>query len=185
MPVLSKSLKKTVVLVGMMGSGKTAVGTALARMLGVPFVDSDHEIEAAANMTIAEIFSRDGEPFFREKESQVLSRLLSGDPVVLSTGGGAYMADKNRKMISEKGAAVWLRASDELLWNRVKHKTTRPLLRTDNPRKTLEDLCRQRNPVYALADLVVDADAAYSIEEMASKVARTLAKRPDILELSK
>lgn len=182
MPVLGKSLQKTVVLVGMMGSGKTAVGTALARMLGVPFVDSDHEIEAAANMTIAEIFARDGEPFFRKKESQVLARLLSGDPVVLSTGGGAYMSESNRAMISAQGAAVWLRASDDLLWNRVKHKTTRPLLRTDNPRKTLEELCQKRNPIYALADLTVDADAAYSIEEMASKVARTLAQRSDILE---
>jgi len=183
MPILGKSLKKTVVLVGMMGSGKTAVGTALARLLGAPFVDSDQEIEAAANMTIAEIFARDGEQFFREKESQVLGRLLSGDPVVLSTGGGAYLAEQNRAAISQKGAAIWLRATDDLLWNRVRHKNTRPLLRTENPQKTLQELCRQRNPIYALADLVVDADEQYSIDDMAGKVVETLATRPDVLEL--
>lgn len=180
---MGKPLKKTIVLVGMMGSGKTAVGTALARILGVSFVDSDHEIEAAANMTIAEIFARDGEAFFREKESQVLERLLSGTPVVLSTGGGAYLAKANRDMIAREGAAVWLRASDDLLWNRVRHKNTRPLLQTANPRQTLEELCRQRNPIYAYADLAVDADEAYSIEEMAAKVVETLATRPDVLEM--
>ncbi|MEM6696569.1 MAG: shikimate kinase [Pseudomonadota bacterium] len=179
-------LKKTVVLVGMMGSGKTAVGQALARRLGVPFVDSDAEIvEAANNLSIAEIFERYGEPFFREKETQVINRLLASGPCILSTGGGAYMAEVNRALISEKGVALWLRADVALLWQRVRQKTTRPLLRTANPRETLADLAHARNPIYAKADLVADADAAYSIDEMAEKVSQVLASRADVLETAR
>ena len=133
-------LKKTVVMVGMMGAGKTAVGTALARLLGVDFVDSDDEISRAADRTIAEIFERDGEDFFRARESEVLARLLRGQPCVLSTGGGAFMAEANRQMIHDNGVSVWLRADLDLLWQRVKHKTTRPLLRTPNPRETLREI---------------------------------------------
>ena len=103
-------LGKTVVMVGMMGAGKTAIGTALARALDVPFLDSDEEIVKAANMSIAEIFERDGEPFFRRKESQVIERLLETERCVLSTGGGAFLSPENRQMISEKGVSVWLRA---------------------------------------------------------------------------
>ena len=103
-------LKKTVVLVGMMGAGKTAVGKAVAGMLHAPFLDSDAEIEKAANMTIPEIFERDGEPFFRIKERQIISRLLEREKGVLSTGGGAYMAAENREIISKEGVAVWLNA---------------------------------------------------------------------------
>jgi shikimate kinase len=175
-------LKKTVVLVGMMGSGKTAVGTALARMLGVPFLDSDAEIEEAANMTIAEIFARDGEPFFRRKETQVITRLLDTRTGILSTGGGAYLAEENRRLISARGVAVWLRADIDLLWSRVRHKSTRPLLRTANPRHTLEDLAAVREPLYAKADLVVDAQPGYSVDDMARRVIDTLLTRPDVLE---
>ena len=100
-------LRKTVVMVGMMGAGKTAVGTAVARLLGVPFLDSDAEIEAAANRSVAEIFERDGEPFFREKEAQVISRLLASEPGILSTGGGAWLRPENRAAILDAGAAVW------------------------------------------------------------------------------
>lgn len=177
-------LKKTVVLVGMMGSGKTAVGSALARILDVPFLDSDTEIVAAANMSIAEIFERDGEPFFRDKETQVITRLLETERGILSTGGGAFLAEKNREVIHDKGAAVWLRAETDLLWSRVRHKNTRPLLRTDNPYATLKDLCDARNPVYALADLAVDARAEYSIEDMAGRVIEALLTRPDLLEVA-
>ena len=109
-------LGKTVVMVGMMGAGKTAIGTALARALDVPFLDSDEEIVKAANMSIAEIFERDGEPFFRRKESQVIERLLETERCVLSTGGGAFLSPENRQMISEKGVSVWLRADLDLLW---------------------------------------------------------------------
>jgi shikimate kinase len=175
-------LKKTVALVGMMGSGKTAVGGALARMLDAPFLDSDAEIERAANMTIAEIFSRDGEPFFRQKEAQVIARLLDNERCVLSTGGGAFMQAGNRAVISRLGVSLWLRAETGLLWSRVKHKTTRPLLRTDDPRATLEAIAAERNPVYALADLAVEARADYSIEDMAGAVLAALRTRADVLE---
>ncbi|MCP3971205.1 MAG: shikimate kinase [Rhodobacteraceae bacterium] len=175
-------LKKTVVLVGMMGSGKTAVGSALARMLDVPFLDSDIEIVAASNMSIAEIFERDGEPFFRDKETQVITRLLGSQRGILSTGGGAFLSERNRRIIHDLGVAVWLRADLELLWNRVKHKNTRPLLRTADPYATLADLCRARDPVYALAELCVEARADYSIEDMARAVTRVLLTRPDVLE---
>ena len=136
-------LKKTVVMVGMMGAGKTAVGTALAKVLAVPFVDSDDEIVSAANRSIAEIFERDGEPFFRARETEVMARLLRGTPCILSTGGGAFLSDRNRQMIHEAGVSIWLRADVELLWQRVRHKTTRPLLRTANPRETLAALAER------------------------------------------
>ncbi|MDJ0629087.1 MAG: shikimate kinase [Rhodobacter sp.] len=175
-------LKKTVVLVGMMGSGKTSVGGALARILGVPFLDSDTEIERAANMSIAEIFERDGEEFFREKETQVITRLLETRRAILSTGGGAFLAAENRRVVGEKGVAVWLRADHDLLWTRVKHKSNRPLLRTADPRATLQALCDAREPIYALADLAVDARADYSIDDMAGQVIEALLTRPDVLE---
>lgn len=181
---MPSKLKKTVVLVGMMGSGKTAIGTNLARRLGVPFLDSDAEIVAASNMTIAEIFARDGEAFFREKETQVIERLLRGRPGVLSTGGGAYLNPRNRAAIAEAGIAVWLRADLDLLWSRVRHKTTRPLLLTDNPFATLAEIYDARVPEYAKAELAVDADAAYSIEDMTDKVIAVLKTRPDVLEMA-
>jgi shikimate kinase len=174
-------LRKSVVMVGMMGAGKTAVGTALAKLLDVPFLDSDEEIVRAANRSIAEIFERDGEPFFRQKETQVIARLLDGPPTVLSTGGGAFMSDENRRMISEKGVSVWLRADLELLWQRVRHKSTRPLLKTPNPRETLRGIFETRVPVYALADLAVDAEADLPIEGMARRVLGALKTRPDVM----
>ena len=175
-------LKKTVAMVGMMGAGKTAIGTALARALHVPFLDSDAEIEAAANMTIAEIFARDGEAFFRAKEAQVIARLLDDKPAILSTGGGAFLQAGNREAINRAGVSLWLRADLDLLWSRVKHKATRPLLRTADPRATLAELCKKRNPEYAKADLVVDANPAYSIDEMTDRVIEVLLTRPDVLE---
>ncbi len=179
---MSWKLKKTVALVGMMGAGKTAVGKALAARLGVPFLDSDAEIEAAANMSVAEIFSRDGEPFFREKESQVIQRLLETERCILSTGGGAFMAERNRAMISEKGVAVWLNAPLDVLWQRVRHKDTRPLLRTPDPYGTLKALYEKRTPVYARANLTVDVMPKYSIEDTATLVIQALLTRPDALE---
>lgn len=175
-------LHKTVVLVGMMGAGKTAVGRALAARLGVPFLDSDAEIESAANMTIPEIFERDGERFFRGKESQVIGRLLDEEKGILSTGGGAFLAEQNRTMITERGVSVWLRANLEVLWNRVKHKDTRPLLRTADPYETLRGLYEQRVPIYAGADLIVDSDGETSIDNMVNRVLDALATRPDVLE---
>lgn len=175
-------LKKTVVLVGMMGAGKTAVGKALAGQLDVPFLDSDAEIEIAANMTIAEIFQRDGEAFFRDRETEVIDRLLDTSQGILSTGGGAFLSERNRKLISDKGISVWLNVDLDILWSRVKHKNTRPLLRTSNPYETLRELYEQRVPIYAEADLSVEARPEYSIETMAGQVQDALAGRKDVLE---
>ncbi len=141
------------------------------------------EIEAAANMSVQEIFVRDGEPFFRHKESQVISRLLGDARAVLSTGGGAFLAESNQRMISEKGVSIWLNAPVDVLWGRVRHKTTRPLLRTDNPRATLEALYNVRVPSYSRADLEVPSDGEASIDEMVDRVVGVLATRPDVLEL--
>jgi shikimate kinase len=175
-------LKKTVVMVGMMGAGKTAVGRALAQRLDVPFLDSDAEIESAANMTVQEIFTRDGEPFFRQKESQVIGRLLKEKCGILSTGGGAFLSEANRRTISEHGVSVWLNAEIGVLWSRVKHKETRPLLRTADPRATLAEIYAARVPIYAQADLSVVSDGRASIEEMVDRVVSVLATRPDVLE---
>ncbi|WP_299282073.1 shikimate kinase [uncultured Tateyamaria sp.] len=176
-------LKKTIVMVGMMGAGKTAVGRALALRLGVAFLDSDAEIEAAANMTVPEIFERDGEPFFRTKETQVISRLLDEARGVLSTGGGAFLAEVNRANITARGVSVWLDADLSLLWQRVRHKDTRPLLRTADPRATLAKIYDTRVPLYAQADVTVKSLPDLSIEEMVDRViAALLAERPDVLE---
>lgn len=176
-------LKRSVVLVGMMGAGKTAVGRALSQRLGVPFLDSDAAIEEAAQASIAEIFARDGEAFFRDRETEVIGRLLSGPAGIISTGGGAFMKERNRKLIADKGVAVWLDVDVQVLWDRVRHKDTRPLLRTADPRATLADLFAARVPVYRLADLRVTAQAQTSIEETASRVIDVLRSRADVLEL--
>lgn len=179
--LMAVEVRKTIVLVGMMGAGKTAVGRALAARLDVPFLDSDAAIVEAANMSIAEIFARYGEPFFREKETRVIRRLLEEERCVLSTGGGAFMAATNRQMIHDMGVSVWLDADLDLLWQRVRGKDTRPLLRTENPRATLRALYEARTPLYAQADLAVRARADYSIEDMAQAVLEALAARPDVL----
>lgn len=175
-------LKKTVVMIGMMGAGKTAVGSALARQLGVAFVDSDDEITRAASRSIAEIFERDGEPFFRARETEVLGRLLRGTPCVLSTGGGAFLSETNRKLIHDCGVSVWLRADLDVLWQRVRYKATRPLLRTPHPRETLRAINEARLPIYRQADLVVDSTAELSVDDMAVRVAEALGTRADVLE---
>lgn len=177
---MERKLAKPVVMVGMMGAGKTAVGQALAKTLSVPFLDSDEEIEVAADRSIAEIFARDGEAFFRDKEAQVIARLMDGRPAVLSTGGGAWLAERNRATIQAQGVAIWLSADLELLWQRVKTRDTRPLLRTADPRATLAALFAERTPVYALADVRVEADPAFSIQQMADRVVAALAQRPDL-----
>lgn len=175
-------LHRTIVLVGMMGSGKTAIGRALSTRLKVPFLDSDAEIVTAAQASIAEIFERDGERFFRRRESEVIARLLGGAPCVLSTGGGAYLAANNRDQIADHGVAVLLDAPLDLLWERVRHKDTRPLLRTENPRATLTQLYKDRAPIYAKAGLSVKVKPGFSIDETTQRVIEVLLTRPDILE---
>lgn len=165
----------------MPGSGKTAVGTALARRLGVEFRDSDDAIVKAADRTIAEIFERDGEAFFREKEAQVIARLLSGTPAVLSTGGGAFLQQANRAAIARHGVSLWLDADLDLLWARVRHKDTRPLLRTPDPKAALTALYEARVPLYAEADLTVKSLPGGSVENMTDRVIAALATRPDVL----
>ncbi|WP_333713839.1 shikimate kinase [Yoonia sp.] len=175
-------LTRTVVLVGMMGSGKTAIGRALAAELDVPFVDSDAAIEEAAAATIAEIFARDGEDFFRKREEEVLRRLLSGPPGIVSTGGGAFLSEANRAAIADLGIAVWLDADLATLWERVRHKDTRPLLRTADPKATLAEIFHKRTPIYRQAGLHIRVAADASITETMQTVLGALAARPDILE---
>ena len=172
-------LSKTLVLVGLMGAGKTAIGTLVAQRLGVDFVDSDEEIVRAANMSIAEIFDRDGVDFFRQKETQVIERLLQAEPHVLSTGGGAFLSSTNQQMIEQNGVAVWFHADLETLWMRVKDKNTRPLLMVDNPKAKLRELYEARNPEYSKAQIKVTAKKYQSKEAMVSRVIDALLANPN------
>jgi shikimate kinase / 3-dehydroquinate synthase len=156
-PVPSPHAGPSIVLVGLMGAGKTSVGRRLATRLGLPFVDADHEIEAAAGCSIAEIFERFGEPAFRDVERRVIRRLLEGPPVVLATGGGAFMDPTTRAAIRDRGLSVWLRTPLPLLLRRVSGRTHRPLLMTDDPAAVLQRLIDQRHPIYAEADLIMDS----------------------------
>jgi shikimate kinase len=149
--------RRSVVLVGMMGAGKSSIGRRLAARLAVPFVDADTEIEKAANMTIAEIFSARGESYFRAGEARVIARLLEGGSQVLATGGGAFMNAETRAGIREKGVSVWLRATIDVLNRRIKRRGDRPLLKTTDPSETLRRLIEERYPIYAEADLTVES----------------------------
>ncbi len=152
-----RRLDRTLALVGMMGVGKSTVGKKLAETLAAGFVDSDEEIEKAAGLSVQEIFARHGEPEFRRGERRVIERLLHGPPIVLATGGGAYMDPDTRALLKEKATTVWLRADLDLIWKRVNRRDTRPLLKRDNPRQVLADLMAVRTPVYAEADIVIDS----------------------------
>ncbi|WP_207457074.1 shikimate kinase [Azospirillum sp. SYSU D00513] len=152
-------LPKTVVLVGLMGAGKSAIGRRLASRLHLPFLDSDTEIEAAAGCTIAEIFARDGEAAFRAGERKIISRLLTERPPhILATGGGAFMDPETRATIRSHGVALWLRAELDVLVARTARRNTRPLLKQGNPREILRGLMEKRYPVYAEAELTVLSD---------------------------
>lgn len=147
--------RRAIVFVGLMGAGKTAIGRIVARDLGLRFADSDHEIEAASRMTIPELFELYGEPEFRALEQRVILRLIDEGPIVVSTGGGAFMNAETRRMIGENGMSVWLKADLDTLMERVAKKQNRPLLKTADPRRTMRDLMDARYPVYAAADIVV------------------------------
>jgi len=179
---MTKKLKKTIAFIGMMGAGKTAVGKVVASKLGVPFLDADTEIEKAANMSIQEIFIRDGEEFFREREAQVILRLMKGSPTILSTGGGAFIQEANRKAINSLGVSLWLDVELDLLWSRVKNKDTRPLLKSLDPYETLKKLHAERQPIYKEADISVNARARYTVEDMAQKVIDKLVLYPNLFE---
>jgi shikimate kinase len=148
---------RSLVLVGMMGAGKSSVGRKLAMRLGLPFVDADTEIETAAGMTISEIFQERGEPEFRSGEARVIARLLDNAPQVLATGGGAYMNPETRRLISEKGLSVWLKADFDVLMRRIKRRSDRPLLQRPDPEATLQGLMDERYPVYALAEVTIES----------------------------
>ncbi|MEJ1160367.1 shikimate kinase [Prosthecomicrobium sp. N25] len=155
---------RSIVLIGMMGAGKTTVGRRLAQRLQLPFVDADVEIEKAAAKTIPEIFAEHGEPYFRDGERRVILRLLGEGPQVLATGGGAYMNAETRDAIARRGISVWLKADFEVLAARVRRKSNRPLLETADPDATIRRLMTDRYPVYALADLTIHSrDVAHDI----------------------
>lgn len=153
----TKSTDKTIVLVGMMGAGKTCIGRRLAERLGARFIDADDEIETAAGCAIEDIFEVYGEQAFRDVERRVIARLLSGPAHVLATGGGAFMDEETRRRIRRNGVSVWLRADLDLLLGRVARRRDRPLLRNGNRRETIEALMRERYPIYAEADITVDS----------------------------
>jgi shikimate kinase len=146
---------RSVVFVGLMGAGKTAIGRKLSQMLGLPFVDSDHEIEAVSRMTIAELFEQYGEAEFRALEQRVIERLLKGGPQIFSTGGGAFMNEQTRLGIAARGVSVWLKADHDLLMQRVAKKPSRPLLQNPDPRAVMARMMEQRYPIYAAADITI------------------------------
>jgi shikimate kinase len=153
---ISKNLgERSVVLIGLMGAGKTAIGRRLATRLGLKFVDADNEIEQAAGKSISDIFADHGEAHFRDGERRVIARLLNEGPQVLATGGGAYMNDETRETISNSGVSVWLKADLKVLMERVVRRDHRPLLKTDNPEDVMKRLMDERYPVYASSDITV------------------------------
>ncbi len=147
---------RSVVLVGMMGAGKSTIGRRLGARLRLPFLDADGEIELAhAGMTIPEIFAAHGEPYFRDGEARVIARLLDGGPCVLATGGGAFMREETRNRIRDKAVSIWLKADAEVIMRRVKRRADRPLLQTADPAATVERLIGEREPVYQHADITI------------------------------
>ncbi|MGL4728947.1 MAG: shikimate kinase [Bosea sp. (in: a-proteobacteria)] len=157
LPLRARLQTRSIVLVGMMGSGKSSIGKRLAQRLELPFIDADTEIETAAAMTIPEIFAKRGEAEFRAGEKRVIERILSQGPQVLATGGGAFMNAETRGRISTRGISIWLRAEPDVLMRRVRKRANRPLLQTADPEKTLRDLLATRGPVYALADIAIES----------------------------
>ncbi len=155
---LAQITSRTIVLVGLMGAGKTTVGRRLADALGLPFKDADHEIEEAAGHTVTEIFEKFGEDHFRDGERKVIARLASQAPCVLATGGGAFMNNETRALIKDKATSIWLKAELELLLERVMRRDTSPLLKTGDPRAIMGRLMDERYPIYAEADIVVETN---------------------------
>jgi shikimate kinase len=155
---------RAIVMIGLMGAGKTSIGKRLAASLDMPFSDADQEIEKAAGKSINEIFAENGEGYFRDGERRVIARLLSDGPKVLATGGGAFMNPETRARIGGSGVSIWLRADIDTLMQRVARRDNRPLLKAPNPRGVMEKLIAERYPVYALADLTIESrDVAHEL----------------------
>lgn len=168
-------IDRPLVLVGMMGVGKTTIGRRLAARLGLDFVDADEEIEAAAGMSIAEIFEKFGEPYFRDGERRVIARLIDGSPKVIATGGGAFINEETRKLILERALSIWLDADINILAERVTRRSHRPLLKDRDPVEVLTELGSVRNPIYASANVHVRSDATphgRTIESILEALAR-------------
>jgi len=146
---------RSVVLVGMMGAGKSTIGRRLAARLRLPFLDADVEIEAAAGMSIPDIFEAHGEPHFRDGEARVIARLLDSGPAVIATGGGAFMREETRNRIRDKAVSIWLKAEAEIIMRRVRRRADRPLLQTPDPAATVDRLLGEREPVYQNADITI------------------------------
>ena len=153
--IISALGTRSVVLVGMMGAGKSTIGRRLSARLHLPFLDADTEIEAAAGMSIPDIFETHGEPHFRDGEARVIARLLDGGPAVIATGGGAFMREATRSRIRDKAVSIWLRADADIIMKRVKRRADRPLLQTADPAATVGRLIEEREPVYQRADLTI------------------------------
>jgi shikimate kinase len=168
--------RRSVVLVGMMGAGKSSIGRRVALRLNIPFVDADTEIEKAAGMTISDIFAVRGEAEFRAGETRVIGRLLEGGPQVLATGGGAFINPDTRAAIAAKGISIWLKAEFDVLMKRIKRRQDRPLLRTADPAATLRRLMEERDPIYALADLPVQSREVMH-DKMVDEIVEALAGR--------
>ncbi len=169
--------QRAIVFIGLMGAGKSVIGKMTASAMRIPFVDSDQEIEKASRMSIADLFAAYGEEEFRALEARVIRRLLRGGPMVLSTGGGAFMQETIRANIKRRGLSLWLRADLDVLWDRVKRRGHRPLLKTENPRRTLSDLLDQRYPIYAEADLIIQSRDVPK-EVIVSEVIEAIAAAP-------
>jgi shikimate kinase len=153
--ILAALGSRPIVLVGMMGAGKSTIGRRMAARLQLPFTDADAEIEIAHRMSIPEIFQRYGEPYFRDGEARVIARLLDSGPGVLATGGGSFMREETRQRIGDKAVSIWLKADTDVIMKRVKRRTDRPLLQTVDPVATVNRLLAEREPVYAKADLTI------------------------------
>lgn len=176
----ARAPRLTIALVGLMGVGKSTVGRRLAHRLTMPFVDADHEIEEAAGMTVADIFSALGEAEFRAGEARVMKRLLEGPPIVLATGGGAMLNPDTRALLKQRATTVWMRADLEVVAERVQRRDTRPLLRGRDPLETLKTLADARYPIYGEADLVVDVGGgahAQAVEAIIRQLRRHWSKR--------
>jgi len=174
---------RSLVFVGMMGAGKTTLGRRVAARLALPFVDLDQEIEKAAALSVAEIFARHGETHFRDGERKVMARLLGDGPQVLATGGGAFMNAETRAAIAERAVSVWIEADPGVLFQRIRHKPTRPLLQNPDPEGTLRRLVAERYPVYALADVTVRSHDV-SKEAMTEEILSALAAHFDPASVS-
>ncbi len=153
--ILTALGQRLIVLVGMMGAGKSTVGRRLAARLRVPFLDADIEIEAAAGMSIPEIFETHGEAYFRDGEARVIARLLEGGPAVLATGGGSFLREETRRKVGDKAVSIWLKADSDIILRRVKRRADRPLLQTPDPAATIDRLIAEREPVYRHADITI------------------------------